>query len=595
MFRDRQAGAEETQAETPRFFMWDHQAHFRIAAQTAGEGVFCLLDPNLQPNVLMIGILVDDRTGPRPLCFEPDDCVYDRGLLSDVKAQAQAMEGLDDAGEPMGPLEETANDDGPRLRLGVLRKVLQEALQGQDKDRGVVTFCSWPVIVRDYVVFCALQLKKRVFESCYALAEDQLNGRYKSLLDATIHEYLDMCSEALRHPNPGSEETVFGRDPEETIRASGRRFMYTPALAGGEIEGLHGLFDACNTISSLRYEGAEGLGSMLITRRGHPNIREGLRLSRPIRIKDYRAVRKLLEISSGENALSLLCDSAFIYGLGECVGSYDPGREDLFMINFTKHCTWSLQHDRHVMMRVMYGQPRLSQMQIEKERFKRHLRRIFRHVHLSEVETLWTLVLEAIKQKHGTMVVVSEDAAREAVRLENQSIRIEPLELTPAVMRMITAIDGAVMIDPRATCYAIGVILDGLASHKGNAARGARYNSAIRYVEGKAKCLAIVVSEDGSIDLTPDLVPQIPRSAVSRAVSKLRTIRDTGIVNFEEFRKVMDWLADHRFYLTGTVCDEVNGLRREIEERFEQDTAVRITYDDFAPNDGVNESYFLDE
>ena len=141
--------------------MWDHQAHFRIAAQTAGEGVFSLLDPNLQPNVLMIGILVDDRTGPRPLCFEPDDCVYDRGLLSDVKAQAQAMEGLDDAGEPMGPLDETANDHGPRLRLGVLRKVLQEALQGQDKDRGVVTFCSWPVIVRDYVVFCALQLKKR--------------------------------------------------------------------------------------------------------------------------------------------------------------------------------------------------------------------------------------------------------------------------------------------------------------------------------------------------------------------------------------------------------------------------------------------------
>jgi len=575
--------------------MWEHQPHFRIAAQTAAEGIFSLLDPNLQPNVLVVGILVDDRTGPRPLCFDPDDCGYERGILSDVKAQAQHMEGIDEAQDPLSPLADGTNDHGPRLRLGVLRKALQEALQGQDKGRGVVTFCSWPVIVREYVVFTVLQLQARAFDSCYALVEDQLNGRYKSLLDATIHEYLDMCSEALKNPSPGSEETVFGRDPEEVVRASGRRFMYTPALVGGEIEGLHGLFDACNTISSLRYEGAEGLGSMIIARRGHPNIREGLRLSKPIRVKDYRAVRKLLEISSGENALSLLCDAASIYGLGECVGSYDPEHEDLFMIHFTKHYTWDLQHAHQVMMRVMYGQPRLSQMQIEEERFKRHLWRIFSHIDRSQAEKLWTLVLEATRQKHGTTVVVSGDAAEEAVRLEKQSIRIEPLELTPAVMRMITAIDGAVMIDPGATCYAIGVILDGLASHKGNAARGARYNSAIRYVEGKEGCLAIVASEDGSIDLIPDLEPQIPRSAISRAVAKLRSMRDAGIVNFEEFRKVMDWLSEHQFYLMRNVCDEVNRLRREIESQYERDTAVRIVYDDFTPNDEVNDSYFLDE
>jgi DNA integrity scanning protein DisA with diadenylate cyclase activity len=73
---------------------------------------------------------------------------------------------------------------------------------------------------------------------------------------------------------------------------------------------------------------------------------------------------------------------------------------------------------------------------------------------------------------------------------------------------MITAIDGAVLIDPTTTCYAIGVILDGLASNKGTPSRGARYNSAIRYVETcKYPCLAIIVSEDGSIDLVPDLMP----------------------------------------------------------------------------------------
>lgn len=574
--------------------MWEHQAHFRISAQTAAEGVFKILDPNLKPNVFLVGMLKDDRRGPYPLCFDPEDCGYERGLFSDVKSRAQNLEGVDEDRLPLNSLPPAQSNHTPRLKLGALRKALGEAIRRQDQHRGVNSFCSWPAIVRDYVVFTVLQLKRRAFDSYYALAKHQLNGRYTSLLDATIHEYLKGCSETLRNPNPGSESTIFSRDPEEIVRAAGRRFMYTPAWAGGEIEGLHGLFDACNTISSLRYEGAEGIGRMLTARREHPNIRETLRLSTPVRIMDYRAVRKLLEISSGETSLSLLCDSASIYGLGELVGLYDPRREDLFIINFTKHYTWNLQHADHVMIRVTYGHPRLFQMQIEEENLKRDLQRIFKHIDHSNAERLWALVLEATKQKHGTTVVVSSEAQKEAARLEKQCIRIEPVRLTPEIMRMVTAIDGAVLIDPNATCYAIGVILDGLALRKGTSARGARYNSAIRYVESKEGCLAIVVSEDGSIDLIPDLMPQIPRSAISQAVSKLRTIRDARTVNFREFTNVMDWLSEHRFYLKHDVCEEVNLLRREIEARFERDTAVRIAYDDFEPNDEINESYLLE-
>jgi DNA integrity scanning protein DisA with diadenylate cyclase activity len=575
--------------------MWEHQAHFRISAQTAAEGIFKLLDSNLRPNVFLVGILEDERSGSQPLCLDPDSSGYKRSFFSTVKRHAREFEKIERGRSPSNPVAGVQNNHAPRLRLGVLRKAVQEALREQDKDRGIASFCSWPVIVQDYVVFTVLQLKRRALDSSYALAIDQLNSRYTSLLDAAIHEYLDGCSEALRKPNSWSEDPNFSRDPEEIVRAAGKRFMYTPALAGGEIEGLHGLFDACNMISSLRYEGAEGIGRMLIARRGHPNIQERLRLSRPIRITDCRAVRKLLEISSSESNLSLLCDSASIYGFGEFVGPYDAQREDLFVVNFTKHHTWTLDHAEHVMIRVTYNQPRLSQTQIEEEKFKRDLQRIFDDVDPSKAERLWSLILEATKQKHGTTVVVSSEASKEAARLENQCTRIEPVQLTPGVMRMVTAIDGAVMIDPNATCYAIGVILDGGASQKGDAARGARYNSAIRYVEGKDRSLAIVVSEDGSIDLIPDLMPQIPRSAITQAVAKLRAIRDAGIVNFEEFRRVMDWLFAHRFYLIDDVCEEVNLLRHDIEARFERDTAVRIAYDDLLPNGEMNESYLLDE
>ena len=58
------------------------------------------------------------------------------------------------------------------------------------------------------------------------------------------------------------------------------------------------------------------------------------------------------------------------------------------------------------------------------------------------------------------------------------------------------------------TTYAApeAAILDGLATEKGDSSRGSRYNSAVRYVESsRYACLAIVVSEDGLIDLLPPL------------------------------------------------------------------------------------------
>jgi len=60
-----------------------------------------------------------------------------------------------------------------------------------------------------------------------------------------------------------------------------------------------------------------------------------------------------------------------------------------------------------------------------------------------------------------------------------------------------------VLPDPQGYCYSIGVILDGKASAgHGNSTRGARYNSAIRYVESSDfPTLVVVVSEDGMVDV----------------------------------------------------------------------------------------------
>lgn len=64
-------------------------------------------------------------------------------------------------------------------------------------------------------------------------------------------------------------------------------------------------------------------------------------------------------------------------------------------------------------------------------------------------------------------------------------------------------IDGAVLLDQNGKVYIIGVILDGKISPKGTTmARGARYNSAVKYSYShrNEKHLVVVISEDGDCD-----------------------------------------------------------------------------------------------
>lgn len=65
----------------------------------------------------------------------------------------------------------------------------------------------------------------------------------------------------------------------------------------------------------------------------------------------------------------------------------------------------------------------------------------------------------------------------------------------------MSSIDGAVICDIDGNCYAIGVILDGKASSKGNISRGARFNSTISYVDSRSeKVVGFIISEDGDIN-----------------------------------------------------------------------------------------------
>ncbi|PJJ54741.1 DNA integrity scanning protein DisA nucleotide-binding domain protein [Hymenobacter chitinivorans] len=481
--------------------IWPYQARFQQAAQAMAEGIFNVLDDDLAPKVTLIGIPAEQGHSDEVVCLEPADCGLDFEHFSNILARGKEMQSLYSwsAADREHLTEETIRK---RYQGVGLRLAMQEALNAVSSKNQY--FSGWPVLVGKFFVVTVLQLNHKVLKSHQSLRPDRYYTDGKpvapSLVLAAVQRFQEECIKALNEPEPGAGMLVRPRETDELVRAAGKLLMDTPAQALGISPATAKLFATCNTISSLRYEGAEGIGKLLLARRRHPNLEEVFALTCPTPLTDYRAVRKLLEMTTAD--VSLLADGENVYALGRLVGTYDASREDLFMINFVTHYAWEFQHDGKVLMRSHYGQPSLPRPRLNRLQFRKDLRRIFDLTAPEKVERLWDVVVEASRQKHGTLVVVTTEALAEADRLKLQCTLIEPVPLTPLITRLVTAIDGAVLVDPDAYCYSIGVILDGKASGHGTSTRGARYNSAIRYVESSPyPCMAIVVSEDGLVDV----------------------------------------------------------------------------------------------
>ncbi|MCC2548388.1 DNA integrity scanning protein DisA nucleotide-binding domain protein [Hymenobacter sp. BT175] len=495
--------------------IWRHQQRFREAAQLSASGIFDALDDDLRPNVLLLGIPSAEsmKQGARPACLEPADCSLDLSRFADVLARGKFLQATEPW--PQADRDQLSEDMARRRMQGIgLNRAVQEVLDELDlAGSKYQSYAGRPVLIGDYHVITILQLYRKAQNSHAALRPNRFytNGRplAHSLLMAAVLRFHEECLKSLTEPEPGSGMLVRPRDTDEIIRAAGKLLMDTPAQDLGVDPATAKLFNTCNTISSLRYEGAEGVGKLLLAKRYHPNLEEVFALTCPTPLTDYRAVRKLLEMTTAD--ISLLADGENVYALGRQVGQYDASREDLFVVNFVTHYAWDFQHDGKVLMRAGYGQPSLPRTRLHKASFRRDLRRTFDLTNSEKVERLWDVVLEASKQKHGTLVVVTTEALAEADRLKLQCTLIEPVPLTPLITRLVTSIDGAVLIDPESYCYSIGVILDGKASGRGTSTRGARYNSAIRYVESSPyPCMAIVVSEDGMVDvITKDRLPEV--------------------------------------------------------------------------------------
>ncbi|TVT41716.1 hypothetical protein FNT36_09830 [Hymenobacter setariae] len=502
------------------FRIWPHERRYRNAAQAIAQALFDALDDELLPQVQVL-CLPQDASQPIVQELGPDSTELPDELLTDVaeRGRTMALAGHVPVGTtPIDTLLDPA-DVRDRLERKGVRLALQPILDDLAEGTDYAYFSTWPVVLNNYYICTILRMQRKPMQAYPALqpARAYTDGRPlpNSLLVAAMARFNEETVKTLTEPEPGAGLLYRPRDTEELLRAAGRSLLDAPALAVGSADwssgerldrgsstgpGAERLFYIINTISSLRYEGAEGVGCLLLARRGHPNLEEVFALTCPVDLTDYRAVRKLLEMTNPN--IHLLADADKVYALGREIGQYDASREDLFAFHFVTYYTWELSHAGDTLLRCRYGLPGLARPRLNRMAFKREYKRTFGQPKAEQLERLWQVVLEASHQPKGTLLVITTEALAEADRLKLQCTLIEPVVLTPTITQLVTAIDGAVMLDPQGYCYSIGVILDGKASGRGNSTRGARYNSAIRYVESSAfPTLVVVVSEDGMVDV----------------------------------------------------------------------------------------------
>lgn len=280
-------------SNTIDLFMWGYQQHFQVSLQFQAENLFKNIDEEFSPKVFLIGVLVDERNDRHKICVEPEDCGYRVEAFSTVKKLAAELEKVDEESRIFHTHPIAQESHNKRISNKALSDAIFKILKREDLYGKTEKYISQPTYVDGFLVFVVLEINKETIKKFYSLTKDTYNDRFKisrSFTESTINTYLKECSIALKDPNRGI--SAIERQSEELLRDSAKQFMYSISQAGGNLYWLHGLYEACNTIASLKYEGAEGLGKMVIAKKDHVNIRLTLELELPINISDFRKVRK---------------------------------------------------------------------------------------------------------------------------------------------------------------------------------------------------------------------------------------------------------------------------------------------------------------
>jgi hypothetical protein len=574
--------------------MWGYQPHFRIHFEHLMDSVMKELGvENAGGKCLLVGAKAPDARVDHDVCVEPEESSWPLTLFAELLAaidkniRDHPLQNICYGDEP------STRDKPENIRRDSVRKAVQDALVPYDAKADVRSFAGPTAPVDGYYVVPVLQLPNALFDRFRPLREPVTDGHLTgipSLVHAAVKQVLNEAHDELHRPHPGRSLSGRSATPVEIVKRAATDFMYTPRIAIGDSRyGGGNLFERLNLISSLMYEGAEGKGRMLLANLKGGAIDVALALSEPVPFHEPRWSRKVLQMASSE--MALIANTESILGLGNIAKGTDPWvAQNVFEVEFHDHFHWSLSCGDEVLMVSRYGVPSLPQDRFPRARLLDTFQRLFPETTAEDVAGFTALFDAAVEQRHGSMLVVAQDAATEAARLNGQGTKIVPTKLTPELFRRVSNIDGTIIVDPMCICHAVGVILDGSANEQCTPSRGARYNSGVRYVAASTKPrFAIVVSDDRTVDIIPVLRTRVRRSMIEARIAKLRG-SEAG-----NYHEAIVWLDKHRFYLDQSQCDCVNAAQSKIESVPLEAGDFRIVRDEFQPDPRCTADYFEPE
>ncbi|MEL1262875.1 hypothetical protein [Pseudoxanthomonas putridarboris] len=573
-------------------FMWGYQDSYRISLQGLARGVLSKLGVVDDAYVLLVGARAPGSNNPNPVCVEPEDgqwplSLFD-GLLDEVESKYKGHH-LQSVFYGDAP---SMNDKPEWIRRDAARMAVADALEPYDKANEVASFCGEPRRIGDYYVTPVIQVPTATFAQFPPLSPRPAGAfergyGYRSLIHAAIYAVLEEATGKLQDPEPGRFFHDGVRNAEEIVRVAAEKFMHTPGLSIDRQYIHTDLFKILNLVSSLLYEGSKGIGDLVIVDPTNTAVDFALKFASPVPLREPRWIRKVLQMAA--TGVGIIADHQNIYGLGRLKESHNPAEQDAFIVSFVDHYHWELRCGDQMLIRSHYGVPRLPQEPIDRKAFLSSYARIFPRSLPEDGLRAWSLLNAQTRLEHGSMVVFAEDAANEAKRLGRQGTPIMPIILTEELLRSVSGIDGTILVDPSGYCHAIGVILDGEANEECMPSRGSRYNSGVRYVgSGGRKRLAIIVSDDRTIDVIPALRRLVSRTLIERHVA---TLESATLDNYHDSR---NWLDKHRFYVNSGQCERINAVLSRLDNLPKEAGLLYFETERFETHPEMEESYLSD-
>ena len=306
--------------------------------------------------------------------------------------------------------------------------------------------------------------------------------------------------ESLTELNPHINTSKISKGA--AIRTLAERFYNNDRSIKGEE-----LYETLCRLSCAPYEKNQNRGRIGILTPSTEKSKAYIRFEDPIEIcnDNVRVIRKLLELSDRRKTILIAKDGKII---GVYSTSDNNGKYAGTGVLFRGYGKWDLFSDKVGSIIVFDS----VTVKLANQSIDLRVREGFRKASIKKYneDAILNIVKCARKQTHGTTIIVTGAAIAESERLAeaNRAIRIKPITVDGKTIQSLSAIDGAMIIDTDGICYAIGAILDGVADKAGSIARGARYNSAITYVDhmmtGSNSAVAIIVSSDDTMDIYPD-------------------------------------------------------------------------------------------